>query len=198
MSITKQQSVAGLQTAARHTVFEQTGMIDSLPVAVSEIKRLHDEILDAVTTSVEKATRIGGLLIEIKASLGHGLWLPWIKANVPFTTRTAGNYMRLYEERDWLKLETVSDLTDCYRLLAARNPSRRSKSANVVGVDADHATDYELKAEATTIQRLLSQDRHRLCPISPIDAFFDTPIPTAVFLEMGAGTPEPTRVSAAL
>ena len=37
--------------------------------------------------------------------------------NLPFTDRTARNYMRMYHERDRLKTETVSDLTGAYKLI---------------------------------------------------------------------------------
>lgn len=85
---------------------------------VAEIKRLHSEILNAARTSLDKAIRIGELLREEKSRLAHGQWLPWLEANAPFTDRTATNYMRLFNERDRIKSESVSDLSSAYRLLA--------------------------------------------------------------------------------
>ena len=44
----------------------------------------------------------GGALIVLAcfvAQLVHGKWLPWLKANAPFSERTARNYVRLYEQR---------------------------------------------------------------------------------------------------
>jgi hypothetical protein len=43
-----------------------------------------------------------------------------VKANVQFTTRTASNYMRVFDRRDELKSETISDLTDAYDALTDR------------------------------------------------------------------------------
>jgi DUF3102 family protein len=84
---------------------------------VAEIARLHQEILAAARTSVEKAIRIGELLTAAKSKLRHGEWLPWLRKNVVFSERTARNYMRCFESRDLLKSATLADLTDAYRLL---------------------------------------------------------------------------------
>jgi hypothetical protein len=86
--------------------------------AIEEIRTLHFQIVGLARTSLEKAIRVGELLTEIKSQLNHGEWLPWIKTNLPFTDRTARNYIRLHENRDRLKLETVSDLTTAYKLLS--------------------------------------------------------------------------------
>jgi hypothetical protein len=86
---------------------------------VSEILALHGEILSAARTSLDKAIRIGELLVGIKADLAHGEWLSWLKANIPFAERTARNYMRCHAERELLKSASVADLGEAYRLLAA-------------------------------------------------------------------------------
>lgn len=84
---------------------------------VDEIIGLHSEICGLLKTSLEKAVRIGELLSEQKASLPHGEFGAWIKANLPFTQRTAQNYMRLFDNREQLKNENVSHLSDGYKLL---------------------------------------------------------------------------------
>ena len=83
-----------------------------------EITMLHNEIVGHLRQSLEKAIRIGQLLQEQKANLKHGEWGKWIRNNLPFTDRTARNYMRVYQERDRLKTETVSDLRSAYLLLS--------------------------------------------------------------------------------
>jgi hypothetical protein len=84
---------------------------------VGEIQRLHGEILNSLKMSLEKGIRIGELLADQKEVLKHGEFTAWVNDNLPFTDRTARNYMRLFQERDRLKMETVSDLTAAYRLL---------------------------------------------------------------------------------
>lgn len=86
--------------------------------AIREINQLHDDINDAGRTMLDKAIRIGELLTDVKDSLDHGKWLVWLHANVEFSQQTASNYMRVFRERDKLKLLTVSNLTDAYALLA--------------------------------------------------------------------------------
>lgn len=97
-----------------------------IPSAVSEINRLHAEIQGAWQTFgrtyVEKALRIGELLVEQKSKLEHGDWMNWAKNNLEFSHHSATNYMRIHENRDLLKLENVSNLRDALRFL--KNPSR--------------------------------------------------------------------------
>jgi 5-methylcytosine-specific restriction endonuclease McrA len=104
------------------------------PSAIAgEIIALHGEIITAARTSLDKAVRIGELLVEQKARLHHGRWLPWIKEHLPFSQQTASNYIRVYSNR--AKLPTVGnlELTDAYRLLAApAEPERKPRSAKTL------------------------------------------------------------------
>ncbi len=84
---------------------------------IAEINKLHGEILKSFSTALEKAIRIGELLTKQKEDLKHGEFTAWVNNNLPFTDRTARNYMRVYGERDRLKTETVSDLSSAYQLL---------------------------------------------------------------------------------
>lgn len=84
---------------------------------IQEIITLHNEIAGHLRLSLENAIKIGQLLTEQKKTLGHGGFTPWIQVNLPFTDRTARNYMRLYREKGRLKTETVSDLKSAYLLI---------------------------------------------------------------------------------
>ena len=84
---------------------------------VEEVRRLHGEILNSFRLSLEKGIRIGELLTEQKEALKHGEFTTWVNENLPFTDRTARNYMRVYHERDKLKTESVSDLKGAYEFL---------------------------------------------------------------------------------
>ena len=85
-----------------------------------EIVRLHGEIEGLFKMSLDKAMRIGELLAEQKATMKHGEFTPWVKGNLPFTDRTARNYMRVYRNQKRLKTETVSVLGQAYRLLSGQ------------------------------------------------------------------------------
>jgi hypothetical protein len=66
---------------------------------------------------LQKAIRIGELLTIQKRNLGHGKFTPWIKENLPFTSRTAQNYRNIYLHREKLKSENVSGLAKAYDIL---------------------------------------------------------------------------------
>lgn len=84
---------------------------------VTEIIDLHGKFEDAFKKTLSFGMRIGELLQDQKSELKHGEFGQWIKQNLPFSQRTAQNYMRLHRRRDELKSETVSHLIDAYRLL---------------------------------------------------------------------------------
>jgi len=85
---------------------------------VPEIRKLHSELQGVLQNALDKAIRLGDLLSQEKARLKHGQWLPWLKTWCPFHERTATNYIRVFQNRERLKSETVSDLTGAYKLLA--------------------------------------------------------------------------------
>ena len=79
----------------------------------SQICIEHSAALAAATSATEHAIRCGDLLIEAKAGLEHGQWLPWLKENCPFSERTAQAYMRLAQkvsEFDEQEAQRVADL----------------------------------------------------------------------------------------
>jgi Protein of unknown function (DUF3102)/ParB-like nuclease domain len=98
----------------------QTKNLKSTPK--DEIHRLHSEINSAAESSLKKAIRIGELLIEQKKSLPHGKWLPWLESNVPFSERSAQNYMLCFDRREYLKSASVADLAAAYHLLTDSKP----------------------------------------------------------------------------
>ena len=95
---------------------------------IKKIITLHNEITEALKSSLEKAILIGQLLIGQKEKLNHGEFTSWIKENLPFTDRTARNYIKLFNNKDMLITETVSDLKSAYRLLSEKNQDNTGKS----------------------------------------------------------------------
>ena len=86
-----------------------------------EITDLHTEFVASATRCFEAALRIGELLVQQKAALGHGSFGPWL-ATLPFSDRTARDYMRFYRHRDELKMANVADFGAARRLLASPFP----------------------------------------------------------------------------
>jgi hypothetical protein len=79
-----------------------------LPVLAHEIRLAHEAALSAAKYSAERALEAGNLLLEAKASVGHGQWLAWLEKNVGISERTAQRYMAL--ARSGIKSDTVADL----------------------------------------------------------------------------------------
>jgi hypothetical protein len=89
---------------------------------IATITELHGKFVGQFRKCLEYGIEIGGLLRDQKSELNHGEFGKWVTANLPFTLRTAQNYMRLHRERpQLLKSETVSPLRlkDAYLLLRA-------------------------------------------------------------------------------
>jgi hypothetical protein len=131
-------------------------------LVLAQIIQLHGEIADAARVSLEKAMRIGELLEEEKTRLGHGAWLPWVQKHLPFTERTARNYMRIYENRERLKSETVSDLTQAYRLLA------EPAESEAMEVDERNPPSETLEEFASRHQGVAAATANEMSPIGDI------------------------------
>lgn len=84
-----------------------------------KISILHISIETNIKNAIRNAIKIGELLIEKKSMLGHGKFIPWIAANLPFSERTAQRYIKLFENRDLLNTTPVSDLKSAYKLLSS-------------------------------------------------------------------------------
>ncbi len=74
------------------TAIVPTRGLDTLAV---EIRHQVEQLETDLQSAVANAVRAGELLIEAKAQVKHGEWLPWLAANVPASADTAGNCMRL-------------------------------------------------------------------------------------------------------
>jgi len=111
--------------------------VDNETNPASEITRLHGEIAAAYGMSWTCAIRIGELLTQQKEALKHGHFLPWVAEHLPFSERTARNYMSLFKHRAELESANVADLTAAYRLAAPR----KTKPANKPKPSEGHGTE---------------------------------------------------------
>jgi len=137
--------------AARRCV--QVGRVNApapiLATLPAKINAEHEAAFGKAREALEHARRAGELLLEAKAALKHGEWLPWVRSNCDFSERTAAAYMRLSREWSTLKLKSataVADLPlrDALQLLA--EPQEKSLTtpkpeAPVEQVDQVHAPD---------------------------------------------------------
>lgn len=84
---------------------------------IHEITENHTWIIGHTREGIQRAMRIGELLIQQKNELDHGHFTPWIESSLPFNIRTAQRYMKVYENREKIKNDSVSLLTEAYRQL---------------------------------------------------------------------------------
>jgi hypothetical protein len=108
-----------------HDLFSPPAIVrpaDDLAVLAPQINAEHQQVEETFKAGLLHARAAGELLIRAKRLCGHGGWIPWLKANVRFSERTAQAYMRVAREWDTLqaKAQHVADLSyrDGLKLLA--------------------------------------------------------------------------------
>lgn len=98
--------------------------IDTLAVSINAA---HAAAQASAQSAIEHAHHCGELLIQAKAAVPHGGWLPWLKAHTTVSERTAQGYMRLATHWEALqaKAQRVADLPlrDALALIAEPAPA---------------------------------------------------------------------------
>jgi hypothetical protein len=84
---------------ATNTSTENLALSNSLTVLAARIRAEHEAVRGLLHAVVERAMAAGDLLIEAKAQVPHGQWLPWLQDHVQISERTAQLYMRLAKNR---------------------------------------------------------------------------------------------------
>jgi hypothetical protein len=72
-----------------------TTVAPSLADLAQRIRAEHEGARAAITRGLQHAMTAGDLLIQAKAQMPHGGWLPWLKAHCQIPERTVQLYMRL-------------------------------------------------------------------------------------------------------
>ncbi|MBA3890519.1 MAG: DUF3102 domain-containing protein [Gemmatimonadaceae bacterium] len=94
------------------------------PTLAARITAAHEAAIGAARSAIEHARDCGALLLEAKAGVAHGEWLPWLSEHCPtIGTRQAQKYMRLAEGWPAIAANTNCDshltIDEAVRLLAA-------------------------------------------------------------------------------
>ena len=99
---------------------------------IQEINAEHAEAVKHADLAIEHARRAGALLLEVKATLDHGAFLPWIDENVNVSRRQAQRYMRAAQGKPTtaraIKNDTVSHFADGANWLPASDHEMLSLS----------------------------------------------------------------------
>ena len=114
--VSKQIAKSNEQPKNTPSIYSETQSI------TKEIVSLHKEIKDYfVKVTLKKAMRIGELLMRQKELLGHGNYTKWIVEKLPFCLRTAQRYAKIYNNKDKLKNDSVSFISEAHKILTAPN-----------------------------------------------------------------------------
>ena len=134
--------------------------IGSASNIASAINAAHDKVEGAKREGTKYAMEAGRLLVEAKATVAHGGWDDWLKANVTFSPRTAQLYMKLSRttEGDPAKAQRVADLP----LREAARGARKKAGPTVVPLhrEAQARLVDAWKACQPDTRRIFAQEIH--------------------------------------
>jgi hypothetical protein len=85
---------------------------NALADLAERIKVEHRATDIALKESVEHAMKAGDLLLEAKAQVPHGQWLPWLSDRCEISERTAQLYMRIAKNRSTIETQIRNGVAD--------------------------------------------------------------------------------------
>lgn len=108
-------------------------MSNRLPQLAFEIRTAHGDVQEAARTAAGRAIAAGQALIEAKAIVERGQWLPWLRECCAIPERTAQLYAKI--AASGLKSATVADL-------GLTEAARIAGIAKRLGIDAATAVNW--------------------------------------------------------
>ena len=82
-------------------------MPDNLLVQSDTLNFYHQQVQESLRNALVYAWKAGGILSQVRSSLPHGEWTPWLSANFQGTPQTARGYMRISDR--WDEIESALD-----------------------------------------------------------------------------------------
>lgn len=104
---------------------------------IGEIIKKHLEFELSLKSSVHIAVELGEMLVEQKSTLPSGSFTSWVDENLPFTIRTAQNYMKLYEKRDVLALADPANITEAYLVINPKPEEEEEEEEPIETMDEE-------------------------------------------------------------
>jgi len=136
-----------------------------LATLANEINDLHVRATEAARTAIDHARECGELLIQAKAQIGHGGFLPWLEANCRVKLRQAQKYMTLAREWPAIEAKCASNahltLDRVLRLLDSGEKLTQQEPAEVAG------------GTTRTVQRVVAERRDENATMSHSGDPFD-------------------------
>ena len=139
-----------------HPPESQLRPLKSVPESVR--KEIWDE-------AIQHATNCGLMLLQVKASLNHGEWLPWLKQQqesgaIGFSHKTATKYMNLAANMNrGSYLSEAPSIRAALELLSDKEPTEQQGELAGVEVERQARQEAEAKAESERQARLTAEQR---------------------------------------
>jgi hypothetical protein len=111
------------------------------------IRAEHEQVGLALRRTLDHAMRCGDLLIEAKAQVSHGGWLPWLEGQCGFSFRTAQAYMRLARNRAHLEAQPVAHLGVREAIALLAEPRESAPPEEATPDDPDWTPEYRSAVE---------------------------------------------------
>jgi hypothetical protein len=122
---------------------------DSFDAQIADqLRRTTRMVAQEVRHQSRSILRVGQLLLNIKPSLEHGFFTRYVESELPFTLRTAENYMRAAGLLAGSKTEIVSLLSPtAMYALAARTMPEDTRARTLVALAAESADIRSIEAD---------------------------------------------------
>jgi hypothetical protein len=122
---------------------------DSVDAQIADqLRRTTGMVAQEVRRQSRSILRVGQLLLNIKPSLEHGVFTRYVKSELPFTLRTAENYMRAAGLLAGSKTEIVSLLSPiAMYALAARTMPEDTRARTLAALAAEGADIRSIEAD---------------------------------------------------
>lgn len=85
-----------------------------LKMTASNIIEAHNEFMESMEGAMKKAIRAGEYLLDAKEQIPYGQFQGWIEQNLPFSLRTAQNYMKIAKKQDVIEQKGAKMLSTAY------------------------------------------------------------------------------------
>lgn len=126
---------------------------ENITKLVHKIKQCEIELTQSGSNHFLYCCELGKMLIQVKWSLPHGHFRPWMKKHFTFTYRTAQNYMALSKAKRVSLLMDCEGLNEAYLKIGLKKPTsvKKSKTNDTTEdqtIDSDD-TPKEKKKETT-------------------------------------------------
>jgi hypothetical protein len=140
------------------------------------INEAHTRAIEHAGKAIGYAIACGDMLLEAKAKVPHGQWLPWLRNNITFSERSAQGYMRIAQRRP--NPQRVADLP-LRRVLGELRTPLRARSETSLDADLEAWTaqsraadkpveDWTVDDAQACVQRVRAFDelmhRYGICP----------------------------------